>query len=277
MSTWPRRRNCANSSAEADDTVSDGELRELWDAAQSQTAAVRLLGDLVLAAFFEGAKPKEREAKRKKFANEVLDGNAETFRPWLNDRRNADPPLAPFHWQIEFPEVFDRDNPGFDSIVGNPPFGGHVTVVAGNVPGYTEWLRLVHRESTGKCDVVAHFFRRSFGLIRQGGTLGLVATNTIAQGDTRASGLRWICENDGEIYRVHRRVEWPGLAAVIVSVVHLSRGLLVERKDIDGTTCEQITAFLFHRGGHRDPTRLTANSRRSFVGLRIKWYGIHIR
>ena len=33
-------------------------------------------------------------------------------------------PLPPFHWEIEFPEVFARENPGFDAFVGNPPFHG---------------------------------------------------------------------------------------------------------------------------------------------------------
>ena len=42
-------------------------------------------------------------------------------------------PVTPFHWEIEFPEVFERENPGFDAIVGNPPFcGGKNTVIAGN-------------------------------------------------------------------------------------------------------------------------------------------------
>ena len=252
---------------EADDAVSDGELRELWDAAQSETAAVRLLGDLALAAFFDGAKPKDREARRKKFADEVLNGKADTYRPWLDDLRNADPPLAPFHWQIEFPEVFDRGKPGFDSIVGNPPFGGHVTVVAANIPGYTDWLRLTHPDSKGKCDVVAHFFRRSFDLIRPSGTLGLVATNTIAQGDTRVSGLRWICQNGGDIYHARRRVKWPGLAAVVVSVVHVSRETPCGIRRLDGEPVERITAFLFHRGNHDDPAQLATNSGRSFQGI----------
>ena len=53
---------------------------------------------------------------------------------------------------------------------------------------------------------------------------GLIATNTIAQGDTRSTGLRWICENGGEIYHARRRVKWPGLAAVVVSVVHIWKG-----------------------------------------------------
>jgi hypothetical protein len=30
------------------------------------------------------------------------------------------PPRKPFHWALEFPEVFEQG--GFDGIVGNPPF-----------------------------------------------------------------------------------------------------------------------------------------------------------
>ena len=36
-----------------------------------------------------------------------------------------------FHWEIEFPEVFrdkygrEKDNPGFDAVIGNPPYGAN--------------------------------------------------------------------------------------------------------------------------------------------------------
>ncbi|WP_084675434.1 Eco57I restriction-modification methylase domain-containing protein [Methylomicrobium agile] len=33
----------------------------------------------------------------------------------------------PFHWIIEFPEVFLRDEPGFDGVVANPPWGAAVS------------------------------------------------------------------------------------------------------------------------------------------------------
>ena len=32
--------------------------------------------------------------------------------------------------EIELPEVFDRDNPGFDAIVGNPPFAGKNNIIS---------------------------------------------------------------------------------------------------------------------------------------------------
>ena len=119
---------------------------------------------------------------------------------WLDELRRSETPLAPFHWEIEFPEVFERENPGFDAIVGNPPFGGKNTVGAANRTGYPDWLKQAHKESHGNADLVAHFFRRAFDLARKGGAFGLIATNTIAQGDTRSTGPGWICKNGGEIY-----------------------------------------------------------------------------
>ena len=258
---------------EADDSVSEMELRHLCDDARYETDNVRLLGDMALAAFFEGSKPKQREDLRRQLADAVQRGEMHGYQGWLEELRRKEPPLAPFHWELEFPEVFDRENPGFDAVVGNPPFAGKNTVAAANVAGYPDWLKQVHEESHGNADLVAHFFRRAFGLLRTGGTSGLIATNTIAQGDTRSTGLRWICTNGGEIYRARRRVKWPGLAAVVVSVLHVHKGDFSGVKLLDGETVDAITAFLFHRGGHHDPARLKANAGKSFSGSYVLGMG----
>ena len=258
---------------EADDTVSERRLQNLWRDAQDAAADVRLFGDLVLAAFFEGAKPKERESRLAAYQSAILSQDAQRHAVEMEERRNAEVPFAPFHWHIEFPEIFERENPGFDAIVGNPPFAGHVTVVEGNIRQYTDWLRTAHPASTGKCDIVAHFYRGSFDLLRDGGAFGLIATNTIAQGDTRSSGLRWICDHGGEIYRATKRVRWPGDAAVIVSVLHVAKGEFAGARVLDGAPVERITAFLFHRGSHADPVRLAANTGNSFVGSYVLGIG----
>ena len=258
---------------EAGDEVSDWERRDWLREAKEETDAVRLLGDLVLAAFFDESKPRAREARRKAFADQVLAGKSENYRGWLAELRNGDPPLAAFHWEIEFPEVFYRYNPGFDSIVGNPPFAGKNTVAASNVDHYPHWLKEMHAESHGNADLVAHFFRRAFNLIRHRGTFGLIATNTIAQGDTRSTGLRWICTNGGEIYHARRRVKWPGLAAVVVSVLHVNKGTLTGTRILDSQSVQKITAFLFHRGAHYDPVTLTSNTGKSFVGSYVLGMG----
>ena len=251
---------------EADDTVDERRLQNLWREAQDAVGEVRLFGDLVLAAFFEGAKPRERESRRAAYQEAILTGDAWRHAVDMAERRNAEQPLAPFHWEIEFPEVFERDNPGFDGFVGNPPFAGGRNLSATAGQTYGQWLRTLHEQTNGGADVVAHFFRRAFELNRRRGTFGLIATNTIAQGDTRSSGLRWICEHGGQIYRATKRVQWPGAAAVIVTVLHVAKGPFRGGKVLDGTGVANITAFLFHRGGHADPARLAANAGKSFQG-----------
>ena len=119
--------------------------------------------------------------------------------------------------------------------------------------------------SHGNADLIARFFRRAFGFLRDGGALGLVATNTIGQGDTRSTGLRRICINGGTIYSARHR--WPGEAAVVVSVLHIAKGGGPRR--LDGREDKTISAFLFHRGGHDDPARLEANTGKSFLGGKI--------
>jgi hypothetical protein len=236
-------------------------------------ATVRLFGDLVVAAFLDGEKPNEREAKRGEYASSVVRGDAERYCDWLQKRRHSDPPLAPFHWEIEFPEGFGRHNPGFDAIVGNPPFAGKNSVAAANPDGYTEWLKVLHVESHGNADLVAHFYRRAFNLIRRDGAFGLIATKTIRQGDTRSSGLRWICRDGGEIFCARTRIKWPGLAAVVVSVLHVMKGVFSGQKRLDEREVGTISAFLFHRGGHDDPAGLAANEGKSFVGSYVLGMG----
>ena len=247
---------------ELGDEAPEHELRDLLDEAERELRNVRRVADLVLTAFFEGGKPKERESKRVIYASLLLEeGRAATA-----SRVATNLPVAPFHWELEFPEVFERENPGFDAVVGNPPFAGKNTVAAAHAAGYPDWLKQLHAESHGNSDLVAHFFRRAFNLLREGGTLGLIATNTIGQGDTRSTGLRWICKHGGHIYRARRRLKWPGEAAVVVSVIHAAKGAYSGPRTLDGRDVETISAFLFHSGGHDDPERLEANARKSFQG-----------
>ena len=245
------------------DEASEQELRELLEEAQRELQSVRRFADLVLAAFFEGKKKTEREQKRNKYANWLIQQRGDNGDFVLE---NIKPPLEPFHWEIEFPEVFERENPGFDAVVGNPPFAGKNTILNANVPGYMDWLKQMHAESHGNADLAAHFFRRAFNLLRKEGTFGLIATNTIGQGDTRSTGLRWICKNGGAIYSARQRIKWPGEAAVVVSFVHIIKGIHNGLKKLDGREVEIISAFLFHAGGHDDPERLVANAGKSFQG-----------
>lgn len=166
---------------------------------------------------------------------------------------------CPFHWPLEFPAVFGRNNPGFDAFIGNPPFLGGRQITTHLGARYSAWLRRQQPGSSGGADLSARFFRRAFGLLREGGTLGLLATNTIAQGDTRQAGLAWICRHGGTIFAATTRLRWPGDAAVIVSVVHICRGARPLPCRLDGRPVPRISAHL-SPNGDVEPQRLAASA-----------------
>ena len=210
------------------------EMEELWEKARTALAEVRFCGDLALDAFFIGTNIADRRTRRATHLADVLAGDTGTHCERVAEKRRAHPPFAPFHWQIEFPEVFERKDPGFDAFVGNPPFlgGKRISTVLGG--GYRDWIAQAHSGASRNTDLAAHFFRRTFDLLRAGGSLGLIATNTISEGDTRAGGLRWICAHGGEIYRAFSRYQWPGQAAVVVSIVHVAKGAWASPRFLDG-------------------------------------------
>ncbi len=255
----------------AGDDAPEAELRILHTHAVDAVDEVTLIGDLVVAAFFSGEKDRDREARRAEFATKVNrwladDRGFEELHGFAQGLREQERPIVPFHWEIEFPEVFGRENQGFDAVVGNPPFLGGRSITTNHGEEYSNWLQTAHEGSSGGSDLVAHFFRRVFLNLRSLGTLGLLATNTLAQGDTRATGLRWICTHGGTIFAARRRYKWSGEAAVVVSIVHIGRGVISGPFDLDGRSVPTITAFLLHGRGHDDPARLTENAGKSFQG-----------
>jgi hypothetical protein len=281
----------------------DEEKRERFQKAEQELEEARLTGNIAVAAFFAGDKDKERKEKRIEFSQKINDWrsgvvNLKQIEGIAESLQRLEKPIQPFNWEIEFPEVFDRKNPGFDAIIGNPPFAGKNTAINANAPGYMDWLKVIHPESHGNADIVAHFFRRGFTILRKGGCFGLIATNTIAQGDTRSTGLRYICQNGGTIYNATKRFKWIGSAAVVVSIMNVQkvdtvRCVATENLDssrispaathptqlatthpiLDGRQVRLISAFLFHAGGNENPQTLLANTNQSFQGSTVLGMG----
>ncbi len=236
---------------------------------------VRLTGDACVSAFFAGSKKKEREDRCDEIRGQVEDWYASGHD--INKRgpiaaaaaslRSGEHPIPPFHWEIEFPEVFSRANGGFDAFVGNPPFIGGTRISTRGGKKFVDFIIEVFDEMGNRTDLVAYFFRQCFSHLRQGGTFGLIATQTIAQGDTRVGGLEYIRRHGGNIYSARTRVEWAGVAAVIVSVIHIAKGTSPVSFTLNSRTVEKITSYLFHTGSDTMPEILKCNSALSFSGV----------
>jgi hypothetical protein len=91
--------------------------------------------------------------------------------------------VHPFDWHRAFPEVFDRESPGFDCVIGNPPFVKlqnfrHV------MEGVSEYLRsakkadgspLYASTQSGHFDLYLPFIERGVSLLSGEGKLGYIA------------------------------------------------------------------------------------------------------
>jgi len=259
-------------------------LAEAYEQAQEATAELKVIADALIATFFMFGTMKEREIARGKLETLVRawfdaesDSNQrkDTFACiyWVaNSLLNLKHPVSTFHWGLEFPEVFGEG--GFHCFVGNPPFMGKNTLINSSPDFYVDWLKLIHEKSHGNSDVAAHFFRRTYQALRPKGTLGLVSTNTISQGDTKKTGLEYLCStSNGYIFDAIKRKVWPGNAAVIVSTIHLSRNEIQPVCKLDGREVPSISAFLATGTQHNNPLTLKSNAGKSFVGSYILGMG----
>jgi hypothetical protein len=179
----------------------------------------------------------------------------------------------PFHWPLEFPEVFINENTGFDAIVGNPPFlgGQRITGVAGD--SYRDWLvSNIAEGRRGSADLVAYFFLRAYSLLRQNGDFGLIAVNTIAEGDTRQVGLEAMIANRAVIYAAYPNEAWPGKASIVTSRVNIRKGEWLGLRKLQGRHVTCISPFLSDRE-EWSPKRLIVNAGISFQGCITRGLG----
>lgn len=180
---------------------------------------------------------------------------------------------TPFHWPIEFPEVFQRERAGFDGVVGNPPFlgGKRITGVVGTA--FRDWLvSHIAEGRRGSADLVAYFFLRAWSLLREGGGFGLLGINTIAEGDTRQVGLEAMVRTGAVIHAAYPNEPWPGAAAVVTSRVHVHKGEWLGARNLLGRSVPFISAFLSDQE-EWSPKRLKANENIAFTGSYVLGMG----
>lgn len=115
----------------------------------------------------------------------------------------------------------------YDMLLMNPPFLGKSKFASQLGPDYLK--RLKARFPAGKeyqrpGDLSAWFLRLAHGICAERATIGAIMPNTIAQGDTRRVGLKFMVAHGWTIYGCANDLPWPGKAAVTCSIVWLCRG-----------------------------------------------------
>ncbi|RTI33587.1 Eco57I restriction-modification methylase domain-containing protein [Thermus scotoductus] len=246
------------------------ELLRDWE---GQTERDRLAGHLWTAAFFQhfdGHNPGciTTDTLRHYLETGTAHGQALGMAQALAQKHRF------FHWPLEFPEVFEQG--GFDVVLSNPPFLGGLKISGTLGDKYRHWLQVAYAPFTGTADLCAAFYRRAFSLLRPGGRMGMVATNTIGQGDTRESSLAVILRQGGAITFAKRFVKWPGEANVEVNLVAIHKRAgdqqRAEQAILDGQPVDFISSRLDDEP-EAEPKRLPQNAGKAFQGDIVRGIG----
>jgi methylase of polypeptide subunit release factors len=239
-----------------------------YDTANSQDAGfLRQIAAIPIAQFYQPKTPGNKPCLitdatyRAYLVGQTPQGQA-TASAWaVAERKKA------FHWFLEFPEIIA--NGGFDCILGNPPFLGGTVIPTKYGKAFLEWLHYAYAPAAGRCDLVAFFLRRIFSLVRSDGTLCIIATNTLSQGDTREGGLDVVLKMGGQITFAVKSTPWPGLAAVEVSLIGIHKGEWNQPRMLNRSVVASINAYLDDHGENENPTRLRINNNIAHKGTDI--------
>ena len=256
----------------------------LLSQANARIHDLKVRADLLMAVYHSGLNKTEQEALRERMLTVANNGMSIPEA----DLKKLPQNLLTFHWELEFPEVFfnlsERANDhsplraGFNAIVSNPPFMGGKKITGVLDTPYREYLvNYLANGTKGNADLCAYFFLRANQLVQTNGHLGLVATNTIAQGDTREVGLDQIVqppvlagkstESASTIYRGVPSRKWDGSASLEVAYAWLKKGQWQGEYLLDDKTVTGISPYLTIPGkAVGKPHRLAANQSKSFQG-----------
>ncbi len=183
----------------------------------------------------------------------------------------------PIHWVLELPDVM-IDHGGFDAVVGNPPFLGGKKLTGAMGAGIREWyINTLASGVKGHADLVSYFFLRGHGILNSDGTLGLIATNSIAQGDTREVGLDQMVDRGFTITRAVQSAPWPAASANLeYAAVWGSRQTLpVDLPRYFGDQSARRLSTLLEAEGRIEglPIRLIENANVAFIGCYVLGMG----
>jgi hypothetical protein len=187
---------------------------------------------------------------------------------------------TPLHWVIEAPDVV-VERGGFDAVIGNPPFLGGKKLSGAVGADLRDWLvNQLAGGAKGHADLVAYFFLRAYSLLMPTGTLGLIATNSVAQGDSREVSLDRMVARGFTITAAIQSRSWPANSANLeYAAVWGARGPVSDevRRVADGVHVRRISTLLEPAGRVEGmPARLSENEGKSFIGCFVLGMGFVI-
>jgi hypothetical protein len=254
------------------------ESRKQYNMASAALTPIRRLFDIYLSQWFGNNITKSGKGKNIVEHNPALeflrDGIAEAwaFHPEKTHlpkeldlvariALNASKEKMFFHWDLEFPEVFygprsgttqvieRRDSPGFDAVIGNPPYDV-----------FMESQYDLRSEAAGTGNLFGHFIIRGVYLTKPGGSFSFVVPLSLSCGSDYEEVRRTLYKNFGHLKTTHYSIRpaklFPDVDQRITIFVAKEKGKVP-------CIVESSRLYRFHEG---EQAQLVLNAMTGIIG-----------
>ncbi|MDC1207995.1 hypothetical protein N8005_01525 [Litorivicinus sp.] len=183
----------------------------------------------------------------------------------------------PFHWCLEFPEVFFSPNPGFNVFIGNPPFLGGKKISSAYGTLYEKYLKKVNlNRQKGAINYVVYFILQGVNRLCSNGSSGFIATDSINENESREVGLKEIL-NKSLCYGAKSSFPWPGKAGVHIAVLNFWKGEWLGEVKLNGESVDVINSMLAAAEEIKEPKKIQENQGICSDGVKVQGIGFVLK
>ncbi|MGL6023960.1 MAG: Eco57I restriction-modification methylase domain-containing protein, partial [Cetobacterium sp.] len=160
-----------------------------------------------------------------------------------------------FHWELEFPEVFNGNNKGFDCIIGNPPYGGKLPLEIKKYVSHQYESAKIGLDgiikTKGSIDTFSLFIDLSTKLLKTNSKFGYIVPLAVTSSDSMSS-LHKILKNKFNTLKVSTysnrpKKIFPNADQRVAILIGDSNGTFISKlyttqvnKRYDGISIEQV-------------------------------------
>ena len=158
------------SASENVEDVKDKEMK--WkEEVYIRLSPYRILGDM-RSSFELGLEIEEEDYITLAIRTLKKDKLSKILRPIMHAVEDKKTEFTFFHWQLEFPDIFQNGSEGFDVVIGNPPY-----VRAGSIGASKDYLKKKYQVYSGTADLYTYFIEKGVELLRPEGRFGMIISN----------------------------------------------------------------------------------------------------
>ncbi len=190
------------------DTLDDIKAKTAADQAVEQLKApFKAVGDLWVSTYFGN---EVTEGQYQEALERIGEPGQLLALAWVKEAQDITEDKRFFHWELEFPEVFYEDskrgeNPGFDAVVGNPPYVAFYSRES-TKPSVEEerYLATTYSDEVGgRINTFLLFLAQSLRLTRQGGCAALIVPDTLIHNESYEDTRRYLLDR-GRVQVIHK-------------------------------------------------------------------------